>query len=275
MTTFCSPVFFRFAALYTAAAKGKWWDFEMRLFQLCLRFELPPSHVSSDNAKWNSLDQCWLFSRSILCYLVNKYGRDTEQNSQLYPLDPEQRAMVDRLLFFDNGTLYKNIVDYFVILWIWLEITYDVHLYICSTHSWCRERMPMSGRRTPSSSRWITWICSWRRRRTSRPITWPLLTSPSWPRWPSWREWTTESQHTREHSKCLYVFKIVWKAWLMSSLINILLVHFFIFFLFFRNLYKWVERLKSELPYYESCNTGDIMNKHKHFSSQTVIQVPI
>jgi len=55
-------------------------------------------------------------SRSILCYLVNKYGRDTEQNSQLYPLDPEQRAMVDRLLFFDNGTLYKNIVDYFVIL---------------------------------------------------------------------------------------------------------------------------------------------------------------
>ena len=75
--------------------------------------------------------------------------------------------------------------------------------------------------------------------------------------------------------KCLYVFKIVWKAWLMSSLNTILLVHFFTFFLFFRNLYKWVERLKSELPYYESCNTGDIMNKHKHFSSQTVIQVPI
>ena len=23
-----------------------------------------------------------------------------------------------------------------------------------------------------------------------------------------------------------------------------------------RNLYKWVERLKSELPYYESCNAG-------------------
>ena len=27
---------------------------------------------------------------------------------------------------------------------------------------------------------------------------------------------------------------------------------------FLRNLYKWVERLKSELPYYESCNTGEI-----------------
>ena len=27
---------------------------------------------------------------------------------------------------------------------------------------------------------------------------------------------------------------------------------------FSRNLYKWVERLKSELPYYESCNTGQV-----------------
>ena len=25
-----------------------------------------------------------------------------------------------------------------------------------------------------------------------------------------------------------------------------------------RNLFKWVERLKSELPYYESCNTGTL-----------------
>ena len=89
--------------------------------------------------------------------------------------------------------------------------------------------MRMSGRRTPSSSRWTTWICSWRRRRTSRPITWPLLTSPSWPPWPSWREWTTESQHTREHAKMplrLYFFIIVWKCWLMSSLNNILLEYF-------------------------------------------------
>ena len=54
------------------------------------------------------------FSRAILCYLVNKFGRDCPEKCQLYPMDPEQRALVDRLLFFDNGTLYKNIVDYFV-----------------------------------------------------------------------------------------------------------------------------------------------------------------
>ena len=55
-----------------------------------------------------------LFSRAILCYLVNKYGQEEPRKSQLYPADPETRALVDRLLFFDNGTLYKNIVDYFV-----------------------------------------------------------------------------------------------------------------------------------------------------------------
>merc|ERR1711994_580239 len=52
-------------------------------------------------------------SRAILSYLVNKYGQEEPRKSQLYPADPEQRALVDRLLFFDNGTLYKNIVDYF------------------------------------------------------------------------------------------------------------------------------------------------------------------
>ena len=45
-------------------------------------------------------------------YLVNKYGQD----DRLYPKDPEKRAIVDRMLYFDMGTLYKCMVDYFVSL---------------------------------------------------------------------------------------------------------------------------------------------------------------
>ena len=62
------------------------------------------------------LQQFLPFSRAILCYLVNKYGQESPEKAKLYPAQPEQRALVDRLLFFDNGTLYKNIVDYFVSL---------------------------------------------------------------------------------------------------------------------------------------------------------------
>lgn len=52
----------------------------------------------------------WSFSRAILAYLVNKYGKD----DQIYPKDPQKRAVVDRMLYFDIGTLYKSMVDYFV-----------------------------------------------------------------------------------------------------------------------------------------------------------------
>jgi glutathione S-transferase len=55
-----------------------------------------------------------IFSRAILCYLVNKYGSSCPEKCKLYPTEPEMRANVDRLLYFDTGTLYKNIVDYFV-----------------------------------------------------------------------------------------------------------------------------------------------------------------
>lgn len=52
-------------------------------------------------------------SRAILAYLVNKYAGEEPGKRSLYPTEPESRANVDRLLYFDNGTLYKNIVDYF------------------------------------------------------------------------------------------------------------------------------------------------------------------
>ena len=57
---------------------------------------------------------CFNFSRAILCYLVNKYGQESTETQQLYPKDPELRANVDRMLFYDSGSLYKNVIDYFV-----------------------------------------------------------------------------------------------------------------------------------------------------------------
>ena len=55
-------------------------------------------------------------SRAILCYLVNKYAEHSvdESHQHLYPKDPELRANVDRMLFFDSGSLYKNVIDFFV-----------------------------------------------------------------------------------------------------------------------------------------------------------------
>ncbi|XP_049871106.1 glutathione S-transferase 1-1-like [Pectinophora gossypiella] len=48
-------------------------------------------------------------SRAISRYLVNKYGGD----SNLYPSDPQARALVDQRLDFDIGTLYPRFSQYF------------------------------------------------------------------------------------------------------------------------------------------------------------------
>ena len=45
-----------------------------------------------------------------MSYLVSKHGSD----DRLYPKDPEKRAIIDRMLYFDIGTLYKSMIDYFV-----------------------------------------------------------------------------------------------------------------------------------------------------------------
>lgn len=42
-------------------------------------------------------------SRAIMMYLVNKFKPDDEH---LYPKDPERRALVDELLFYETGTLF-------------------------------------------------------------------------------------------------------------------------------------------------------------------------
>jgi len=48
-------------------------------------------------------------SRAIMQYLMNQYG---DAKNTLYPRDPVQRATIDRLLQYDQGTAYRNISEY-------------------------------------------------------------------------------------------------------------------------------------------------------------------
>ncbi|KAA0191974.1 Glutathione S-transferase Delta 2 [Hyalella azteca] len=49
-----------------------------------------------------------LFESHVICtYLINKFGKD----DSLYPKDPASRAKVDQILYFDSGTLYKNLIN--------------------------------------------------------------------------------------------------------------------------------------------------------------------
>jgi len=59
-----------------------------------------PTLVDGDLTLWES--------RAISCYLVNQYGKD----DSLYPKDVKKRAQVDKMLYFDMGTLYGRYSKY-------------------------------------------------------------------------------------------------------------------------------------------------------------------
>jgi len=48
-------------------------------------------------------------SRAILGYLAQRYGKD----DSLYPKDPQRRALVDNMLYFDATTLYGNFASFY------------------------------------------------------------------------------------------------------------------------------------------------------------------
>ncbi|XP_043478652.1 glutathione S-transferase D5-like isoform X2 [Leptopilina heterotoma] len=52
-------------------------------------------------------------SKAIMIYLVSRYAK----NDTLYPKNPRRKGIVDQRLYFDIGTLYKNVYNsYFGVL---------------------------------------------------------------------------------------------------------------------------------------------------------------
>lgn len=98
------------AVLMTAKCIGL--DVNQKIVNLAAGEQLKPEYIKMNPQHCvPTIDDNGFYlweSRAIQTYLVNKYAPD----SSLYPKDPKERAIVDRMLYFDIGTLYKAESDY-------------------------------------------------------------------------------------------------------------------------------------------------------------------
>jgi len=141
-------------------------------------------------------------SRAILCYLVNKYGQQSTETQQLYPKDPELRANVDRMLFYDSGSLYKNVIDYF-------------------------HPMLMSGEGKDE------------RKENALKTSLDLLDN-----------FLSHQNYVSGDFLTIADFAILASTTQLEGMDYRLSGY--------RNLHRWMEKLKQELPYYDECNTAGI-----------------
>lgn len=141
-------------------------------------------------------------SRAIMQYLVNKFGTGDPEKESLYPADPEIRANVDRLLFFDIGSLYKSLVDYF--------------------HPQLMSGEPKDERKANALKQNLDYVDVFLEK--------------------------------NEYVACDN-FTIADIA-ILASITQLEAMDYKI--TAYKNLHSWVERLKSELPYYNECNAGGI-----------------
>ncbi|XP_031771220.1 glutathione S-transferase D1 isoform X2 [Apis florea] len=68
----------------------------------------PPLFFSSRKLL-NLSYRCFPFSRAIMMYLADQYGK----NDSLYPKDLKKRAIINQRLYFDVCNLYKSFADYY------------------------------------------------------------------------------------------------------------------------------------------------------------------
>lgn len=80
------------------------------IFTMCALFfpQINPQHTVPTLVDADENLSLWE-SRAIMVYLVEKYGK----TASLYPSDPKARAVVNQRLYFDLGTLYQRLADYY------------------------------------------------------------------------------------------------------------------------------------------------------------------